>query len=96
MKRKASLGILIVFYLISAVWACYIGRWETIYGVGAAVVLIIQASVLLLAGLLVFMKWSFDSSIKASLITGTILNLTIILGHEISECSLLHSLRHLS
>jgi len=96
MKRKASLGILIVFYLISAVWASYIGRWETIYGVGAAVVLIIQASVLLLAGLLVFMKWSFDSSIKASLITCTILNLTIILGHEISECSLLHSLRHLS
>jgi len=47
MKRKASLGILIVFYLISAVWACYIGRWETIYGVGAAVVLIIQASLFL-------------------------------------------------
>lgn len=85
MKRQASLGILIVFYLISAVWASYIGRWETIYGVGASLVILIQVSVLLLSGVLMWLKWGIDSSWRASFIIGTVLNLVIILGHEISE-----------
>lgn len=85
MKRQASLGMLIVFYIISAVWAFYIGRWETIYGVGATLVILIQVSVLLLSGVLMLMKWGLDSSLRASFVLGTVLNLILILGHEISE-----------
>ena len=85
MKRSVSIGVLIIFYLISLVWAFYIGRWETIYGVGAALIILIQVSVLLLSGVLLWLKWGVDSSLRASFILGTLLNLVIILGHEISE-----------
>jgi len=85
MKRGASLGILIVFYVISVVWAFYIGRWETIYGVGASLVILIQGSILVLSVVLMLLKWGVDSSLRASFIVGTVLNLILILGHEASE-----------
>jgi len=85
MKRGASLGILIVFYIISVLWAFYIGRWETVYGAGAGVVIFMQGSILVLSVVLILLKWGVDSSLKASFILGTVLNLILILGHEISE-----------
>lgn len=82
-----------LFYLASLVWAFYIGRFEVIYGAGAAVIIYLQA-IGLVAMLIYFaITKRLEQSIFSALTMLTVLHLVLIISHEVSKYQPTYTLR---
>jgi len=84
----------VTLYLITSVWAFYIGRFETIYGAGALLVLIIQGLGLVSALItLILPPHKLFQSLKFGAYLTIVLQSLMIIIHEIEEYKPVYEIR---
>lgn len=83
MKKKSAIVLL---YVVATIYALYIGRYETIYGVGVLTVLLLQAVCAVVFGIaLLFTRFNVRRSFFLSIFLATLAQTTLIIAHEITS-----------
>ena len=83
MKKKSAIVLL---YIVATIYALYIGRYETIYGVGVLTVLLLQAVCAVVFGIaLLFTRFNVRRSFFLSIFLATLAQTTLIIAHEITS-----------
>lgn len=87
MKQKKWIKVIaLLSYVFSTFYSLYLGRYESIYGLGVILVILIQAlGVLVFLVTLFLQKFSFQKKLLYSSILVSCLQAVFILGHEIEQ-----------